>query len=291
MDDDPDTALIEVVPFDGPLGAEIKGVDVTKVNDAAFSEIQQALYNHLVILFRDQDIDDPKFLKFARYFGEIDLPRKTRIDNDPWIPEHPEIIVVSNLKDSAGREMGALGASEAFWHSDMTYLDDVPLYSLLYALEVPDEGGDTGFSNQYMAFNTLSDDLIERSKGHELVHDHVHNSTGEITLNWDEQDNPMETPGAHHPIAVSHHATDHKHLMLGRRPHAWITGLELDESEALLDDLWEHATQEKFVWRHAWKPGDLIIWDNWSTMHHRNPFDDSQRRVMHRTQIKGLRPE
>lgn len=291
MDSVSDKASIEVVPSGGPLGAEIKGIDVTKVDATLFPGIQQALHDHLVILFRDQDIDDPKFLEFARFFGEIDLPRKTRIDNDPWIPEHPEIIVVSNLKDDTGKEMGALGASEAFWHADMTYLDDVPLCSLLYALEVPDEGGDTGFSNQYMSFDSLPDDLATRIRGHELVHDHVHNSAGDVTPNWDEQENPMETPGAQHPIAVSHHATGRKHLMLGRRPHAWITGLELDESEALLDTLWEHATQEKFAWRHAWKPGDLIIWDNWSTMHHRNPFDDSQRRVMHRTQIKGLLPQ
>ena len=290
MDDIFDKYSIEIVPSGGPLGAEIKNIDVTQVDATLFSEIQKALHDHLVILFRGQDIDDPKFLKFARFFGEIDLPRKTRIDNDPWIPEYPEIIVVSNLKDDSGKEMGALGASEAFWHADMTYLDDVPLCSLLYALEVPDKGGDTGFSNQYMAFDSLPKALTARIKDHNLVHDHVHNSTGEVTPNWAEQKNPTDTPGAHHPITVTHHTTGRKHLMLGRRPHAWITGLELYESEVLLDDLWAHATQKKFSWRHSWKPGDLIVWDNWSTMHHRNSFDDSQRRVMHRTQIKGLVP-
>jgi taurine dioxygenase len=281
---------LEIVPSGGPLGAEIRGVDVSTVDAASFPAIRQALHDHQVILFRGQDISDPQFLEFARYFGEIDMPRKTRIDNDPWIPEHPEIIVISNLKDETGKEMGALGASEAFWHADMTYLDDVPLCSLLYALEIPSEGGETGFSNQYLAFDTLPEDLSARMQGRELVHDHAHNSSGALTPNWEEQDSPLETQGAYHPIAVHHHATNRKHLMLGRRPHALITGLELDESEALLDDLWEHATQEKFAWRHEWQVGDLIIWDNWSTMHHRNPFDDSQRRIMHRTQIKGVVP-
>ncbi|MCZ6452894.1 MAG: TauD/TfdA family dioxygenase [Alphaproteobacteria bacterium] len=290
MDGVSDRPVIEVVPSGTPLGAEIKGVDVTKIDAAHFTAIRQALHDHQVILFRDQDIDDPQFLEFARFFGEIDMPRKTRIDNDPWIPEYPEIIVVSNLRDDDGKAMGALGAGEAFWHADMTYLDEVPLASLLYALEIPDHGGETGFSNQRMAFETMPDDLLSRIAERELVHDHVHNSTGAVTPNWEEQDSPLETPGAHHPIVVHHHATGRKHLMLGRRPHALITGMEIEESEALLDELWAHATQEKFVWRHDWKAGDLIVWDNWCTLHHRNPFDDSQSRIMHRTQIKGVKP-
>ena len=290
IDGNSNNTAIEIAASGRPLGAEIKGVDVTKVDAAQFAQIQQALYEHQVILFRDQDIDDPQLLEFARLFGKIDLPRKTRIDNDPWIPEHPEIVIVSNLKDESGNALGALGAGEAFWHSDMTYLDEVPLASLLYAIEIPDHGGETEFSNQCMAYDTMPDDLLTRIEGRQLVHDHVHNSTGEITPNWEEQKTSLETPGAHHPIAVRHHATGHKHLMLGRRPHALITGLELDESEALLDSLWAHATQDQFAWQHVWKAGDLIIWDNWSTMHHRNPFDDSHRRIMHRTQIKGVRP-
>jgi len=290
MDGLSDKSAIEVVPSGKPLGAEIKGIDVTKVDAAQFTGIRQALHDHQVILFRNQDIDEPRFLEFARFFGEIDMPRKTRIDNDPWIPEYPEIIVISNLKDDAGKAMGALGAGEAFWHADMTYLDEVPLASLLYALEIPDQGGGTGFSNQCMAFENMPNELLSRIAGRELVHDHVHNSTGAVTPNWEEQESPLETPGAHHPIVVRHQATGRKHLMLGRRPHALITGMEIEESEALLDELWAHATQEKFVWRHDWKTGDLIIWDNWCTLHHRNPFDESQRRIMHRTQIKGVIP-
>jgi taurine dioxygenase len=285
-----DTSQIDIVPSGGPLGAEIRGVDVARVDAASFAPIRQALYDHQVILFRDQDIDVPQFLDFARLFGEIDMPRKTRIDNDPWIPEHPEIIVISNLKDEKGEALGALGSGEAFWHADMTYLDDVPLCSLLRALEIPESGGDTSFSNQIMALETMPADLAARIEGRILVHDHVHNSTGAVTPNWEEQDSPLETPGARHPIAVHHHATGRKHLMLGRRPHALIADMELEESEDLLDALWAHATQEKFAWRHTWRPGDLIIWDNWSTMHHRDPFDDAARRIMHRTQIKGVVP-
>ena len=285
-----DTPRIEIVPSGGPLGAEIRGVNVAGLDTASFAPVRQALYDHQVILFRDQDLDVTQFLDFARLFGEIDMPRKTRIDNDPWIPEHPEIIVVSNLKDEKGEALGALGAGEAFWHADMTYLDEVPLASLLRALEIPESGGDTSFSNQIMAFETMPADLAARIEDRVLVHDHVHNSTGAVTPNWEEQDSPLDTPGARHPIAVRHHATGRKHLMLGRRPHALVAGMELEESEDLLDALWAHATQGKFAWRHVWRPGDLIIWDNWSTMHHRDAFDTAARRVMHRTQIKGVVP-
>lgn len=167
----------------------------------------------------------------------------------------------------------------------------MPLLSILYAIEVPDKGGETGFSNQCQAYDELSEDLKERIRDRILIHDHVHNSTGAVTPNWEEQESALETPGGRHPITVSHHATGLKHMFLGRRPYAYIVGLPLDENEELLDQLWAHATQEKFAWHHAWNVGDLVVWDNWSTLHHRNPFDDSKRRIMHRTQIKGVRPQ
>ncbi len=291
-----DEKTIELVPTGAALGAEIRDIDVTTVDKETFKEIEKAFREHQVLVFRDQKLTDAQLLEFARFFGEIDLPRKTRIDNDPWIPEHPEIIVVSNLKDENDKPLGALGAGEAKWHADMTYLEEVPLASVLLAIEIPEKDvpgkdGETGFCNQYLAYETLPEDLKERIKDRILVHDHVHNSTGAVTPNWEEQKSPLETPGRRHPIAVTHHATGRKHLFLGRRPYAYIVGLPLDESEELLDRLWAHATQEKFAWHHEWNPGDLVVWDNWSTLHHRNPFDDSKRRIMHRTQIKGVKPQ
>jgi taurine dioxygenase len=286
---------IEVVPTGVGLGAEICGIDVTTVDKESFKKIKKAFYEHQVLVFRNQKMTDSEMLEFSRFFGEIDLPRKTRIDKDPWISEHPEIIVVTNLKDEKGKPLGALGDGEAKWHADMTYLEEVPLASVLFAIEIPEKdepgnNGETGFCDQYLAYETLPEDLKERIKDLRLVHDHVHNSAGEVTPNWEEQKSPLDTPGERHPITVSHHATGRKHLLLGRRPHAYIVGLSLEESEELIDRLWAHATQEKFAWHHDWKEGDLVVWDNWSTLHHRNPFNASKRRIMHRTQIKGIKP-
>ena len=176
------------------------------------------------------------------------------------------------------------------WHADMTYLDEVPIASILYSLEVPEKDGETSFSNQRIAYEFLEPELMKSINGRQIVHDHAHNSTGEITSNWKEQDSPLKTQGAKHPIAVTHHTKKYKHLFLGRRPYAYVIGLPLDESEDLLNELWAHATQENFLWSHTWQVGDVVIWDNWSTLHQRNPFDDSKRRVMHRTQISGVKP-
>ncbi|MEQ8195383.1 MAG: TauD/TfdA family dioxygenase [Rhodospirillales bacterium] len=282
---------IEIVPLGKHIGAEIRGIDVKAMDGDTFEAVRQAWLDHAgVLLFRDQEMDCPALLDFSRRFGEIDLPRKTRVDNDPWIPQFPQFILITNVKSETGKPLGALGAGEAFWHADMTYLDEVPRASILYSVEVPPEGGETGFLSLYEAMRTMPADLRKKIEGRVQLHDHVHNSTGEVTPNWAEQQDPRETPGARHPMIIAHPETGREALMIGRRPYAYIHGYELDESEAILNEVWAHATQEKFTWHHAWRPGDIIVWDNFCAMHHRNPFDDAKRRVMLRTQIKGERP-
>jgi len=281
---------IEIMPTGEALGAEVRGVDIRSLSVDTFKQILEAWHKYQVLVIRNQILTDPELIAYAKLFGNIQLPRKSLVDKDPWIPEHPEILVVSNLKDAKGNALGALGAGEAMWHADMTYLEEVPLGSILYAIEIPMKDGETSFCNQRLALETLPQELKEKINGRKLIHDHAHNSTGAITSNWTEQMDPMDTPGARHPIAVDHHTKKYKHLFLGRRPHAYIVGLSLDESEDLLNKLWAHATQEKFSWSHEWKVGDVVLWDNWSTLHHRNPFDESKRRIMHRTQIEGIKP-
>jgi taurine dioxygenase len=284
-------AKIEIIPLSEPVGAEIRGLDVKKMDAESYRIVRRAWLDHGGgLLFRDQEMDCPALLAFSAWFGDIDMPRKTRVDNDPWIPQFPQFILVTNLKGESGQPMGALGNGEAFWHADMTYLEDVPRASILYSVEVPPEGGETGFLNLYEAIGTMPPALRQKIEGRVQLHDHVHNSTGALTPNWDEQQDPRETPGARHPMIVKHPETGREALMIGRRPYAYIHGYDLDESEQILNDVWAHATQEKFTWHHAWRPGDIVIWDNFCAMHHRNPFDDAKRRVMLRTQIKGERP-
>lgn len=180
---------------------------------------------------------------------------------------------------------------EVVWHSDNSYVERPPAGSMLYALEVPiNGGGDTSFCNQYMAYDTLPDDLKQAIEGKSQVQDNSRNSAGVLRPSATLPTTPEAVEGPIHPLVRLHPVSGKRALYLGRRrvwPSNYIVGLPNEESEALLDRLWAHATQAHFVWTHQWRVGDVLLWDNRCVMHHRTPIDSTQRRVMHRTQIKG----
>jgi taurine dioxygenase len=197
--------------------------------------------------------------------------------------------VISNVLVD-GKPLGGLGAYEAEWHTDMSYNELPPTASVLYALEVPPAGGDTGFCNMDRAYETLPEALRRRLDGLSCVHDASRNSAGELRRGFADVADPRETPGARHPLVRTHPESGRKALFLGRRRNAWLVGLPVAESEALLDQLWAHATRPEFVWVQQWRVGDAIMWDNRCAMHRRDAFESASRRVMHRTQLVGDRP-
>ena len=285
------SSKIEFIPLSDTIGIEVRGVDIKNINDEIFNSIYKAWVEHSgVLLIREQELSCPDILKFSEKFGEIDMPRKTRIDKDPWMPDFPQFIRITDLKGEKGEVLGALGNGEAYWHADMTYLDEVPRASILYSCEVPDKGGNTGFLSMHNALETMPLDLRKKIENKVQLHDHVHNAAGWATPNWEEQLDPRETPGARHPMIIKHPESGREALLIGRRPYAYIHDYELEESETILNEVWSHATQEKYSWHHEWSPGDIIVRDNFAAMHHRTPFEDTKRRVMLRTQIKGRRP-
>jgi taurine dioxygenase len=172
----------------------------------------------------------------------------------------------------------------------MSYLPAPPKASLLYALEIPPEGGDTWFCDMYAAFDSLPEDLKRRAAGLKVKHDGTYNSGGFVRAGVTPTDDPRAAPGHLHPLVCRHPDSGRPMLYLGRRRNAYLDGLDIAESERLLDLLWEHATQDGHVWRHRWQVGDLVLWDNRCTMHRRDPFDAAARRIMHRTQVKGEAP-
>ncbi len=279
---------VKVIPSGKALGAEIQGVDLRRVSDDAFQQIEKAWNDHLVIVFRKQSLTDEEFMAFGKRFGDLEIPYVSSV-GQPWIPETPEMLVVSNVKED-GKPIGALGDGEAVWHSDMTYREEVPIAALLYSLEVPEKGGDTSFSNLYLACKNLPVELKSKIKDSMFVHDNAHNSAGELRIGYSEVTNPKETPGPHHPVICRHPKSGKEYLLLGRRPYEYVVGFELEESEQILDEIWAHSTQPKFTWTHTWQPGDVLVWDNRCTLHRRDAFDPTTRRVMHRLQIKGERP-
>jgi len=287
--DQNDIRRVKVIPTGAALGADIAGVDLSRpLDEAAFRAIEAAWHQHLVLRFRGQRLDDPALLAFARRFGELDkapVHASADADHDPY----PEITVMSNIKVN-GKAIGNLGHYEAEWHTDMSYNERTPIGSLLYSLEVPPSGGDTGFANMYLAYETLPAALKRAVTGKSCKHDSSRNSVGELRRGFQDVTDPREAPGAVHPVVRTHPATRRNALFLGRRRNGYIVGLPLAESEDLLNQLWAHASKPEFAWYQQWKVGDLILWDNRSAMHRRHAFDPTSRPLMHRTQIKGDPP-
>jgi alpha-ketoglutarate-dependent taurine dioxygenase len=282
------------------LGADIEGVDLAlELPSATVDAIKEAWSDHLVLRFRGQHLDDDRLMRFSALFGELDfapviaasrvrMRGEDRFVDSAGMP-HRYISVISNIVEN-GVAIGALGAYEAIWHTDMSYNWEPPIGSALYALEVPPVGGDTGFANMYMAHDTLPEDLRRRVQGRLCRHDSSRNSAGELRRGMSEVTDPRTAPGADHPIIRTHPVTGRKALFLGRRRNAYINELDLDDSERLLDELWTHATRPELTWYQQWRVGDLILWDNRCVMHRRDEFDPASRRLMHRSQIKGDRP-
>jgi len=276
---------IEVVPTGAALGADIRGVDLRSMDAASFAGIYQAWLDHAVVLLRDQRLSDGDLIAFSRRFGALDQA-PIQENGRRFVEGHPEIYVVSNVVEK-GVAIGSLGAGEAVWHTDMSYLPDPPKASALFALEVPPSGGDTSFCSMYGAWDALPEPLRATALKLRVKHDGTYNSGGYLRAGVTPSDDPRTAPGTLHPLVCVHPETGRRHLYLGRRRNAWLEGLTLEESNALLDRIWEAATADALTWRHQWRAGDLVLWDNRCVMHRRDAFDPGSRRVMHRTQIKG----
>jgi taurine dioxygenase len=280
--------MIEVLPISDVIGAEVRSADLAAVDDKTLSAIHAAWMDHCVLLFRDQKIDARDLVMFSKRFGELDIAPANE-NGESGFGGFAEVLVLSNVMED-GKAIGALGNAEAQWHTDMNYIDEPPTGSVLLSVEVPDEGGDTGFSNMYRALDDLAPSLRARIDGLKIKHDSSTNSGGYLRAGAESVTDVTTCPGAIHPIVRTHPETARKALYLGRRRSAYIMGLGLEESEALLDALWGHASQAKYSWHHQWRVGDVVMWDNRCAMHRRDSFDNTKRRIMHRTQIKGDKP-
>ena len=276
---------MKVVPSGRALGAEIAGVDLRSLDDSDFAAIHRAWLEHLVLLFRGQQLSDDELIGFSRRFGELDWA-PVQETGRRFVEGYPEIYVVSNVIEN-GEPIGSLGAGEATWHTDMSYLEAPPKANMLYALEVPAAGGNTYFGNLYRAYELLPVALRRRIAGLALKHDGTYNSGGYVRQGVTPVDDPLTSSGVYHPLVCTHPETGWRVLYLGRRRNAYIGGLPVAESEALLDELWSCASRNDVTWHNQWCTGDLVLWDNRCTMHRRDPFDNAAGRVMHRTQIKG----
>jgi taurine dioxygenase len=269
------------------FGAVIRDVRVDSLDSAAFAAIKEAWHGHHgLMVFPQQAVSDAGLLEFSRLLGELDLPPNQE-NGRQSAPGFPEIYVVSNIKDTSGQPIGALGDGEAVWHTDMSYAAVPPLASMLVAREIPASGGSTWFCDMVAAAAALPAALRARVERLQVKHDGTYNSGGYLRKGVVATDDPLAAPGTLHPAIVRIPETGDAALYLGRRRLAYIPGLAREESEALLDTLWRYAADARRVYKHPWQIGDLVVWDNRTTMHRRDPFPATERRLMHRTQIKG----
>jgi len=283
---------MEIVRTGGALGAEITGIDLSEdLSDADRKFLFDAYIDNLVLLFRGQSLSFDDLLRLREVFGP---PGKTAnqllgLGRKKYYPDEvpTEITIISNIVEADGTPRGALGAGEAYWHTDSSFTEEPISASLLHAIEVTDTGGETAFLNMYKAYDEMPPDLAARIEGRFANHSKVHSSDGVKRLEFAEVTDPSKAPGIRHPMVRTHPVSGKKCLYLGRRLNSYIFDLPVAESEALLDEVWAHTCQDKYVWEHKWRVGDLLVWDNRCVMHHRNAFPPDARRLMHKSTTAG----
>jgi taurine dioxygenase len=278
---------LQIVPTGAALGAEARGIDLAEpLDEDTFAAVERAYDAHGVLFFRDQKITPEQQVAFTRRFGEIAY----NIFGQRWsVPGCPEIVVVSNVTDD-GKPIGIRRAGE-FWHSDMCYTARPPRGTILYALETPQLHGlplgDTEFASAAAAWDALPEALQQHLAGRRAVFDFTARKRAfpptaeEIRLN----------PPVRHPIVRTHPRTGRKCLYVMRDDCTAIEGIADEEAQALIAALADHIVKPQFVYRHRWRPGDLLMWDNCTVQHRAiQDYDLPQRRRMHRTTMGGAAP-
>ena len=267
------------------FGADITGVDLANLTDNAFEGIHRAWLTFGVLRFKEQTLNKDSLQTFSQRFGPLEqIPTGRMTEEQKARLGNLYVTPISNIKVD-GKPIGGLGDAEATWHSDMTYVEVPPPASVLLGVEIPQNGGDTYFADQRAALASLPDNLRQRIDGLSIKHNAAHDSVGNLRPGFEAFDDPREAPGAVHPIVRKHSETGDACLYLGRREWAYIPGLPLEDSEALLDELWSYAVPSDYVVEQNWTPGDVIIWDNRRCLHKRTSIDPSQRRLLLRCQV------
>ncbi len=272
------------------VGAEVVGLDLAvPLADEDIATIRQAYFENSVIVFRDQQLLPAQHIAFSRRFGELAI----HVVDQFLLPGHPEILVLSNRKREDGTPVGFEDAGR-YWHSDVSYAEEPALGSMLYALEIPPEGGDTLFADMCRAYETLPDETRRRIAGKRAIHSYTRNTK---KLESAAGSRPVITDGQKarlkdvtHPMVRTVGDTGRKALFVNPGFTYAVEGMTPAESDALLQELFDHSTLPEFIFTHKWRNGDLLCWDNRSVMHHATLYDTRHARHMHRTTLKGTRP-
>jgi taurine dioxygenase len=276
------TGTPTAVPLSPAIGAEIVGVDLrSPLSDAQFAQILDAWHRYCVLLVRNQHLEMEDQLRFAERFGELSKV----INNHSHNSGHPSVMLVSNIRKD-GQLIGGLPDGEMFFHSDQCYVERPIKGTTLYAIELPRQGGNTLFANMYLAYETLPADVQRQIAGLKAMnlYDYANNPTTRgATIR-------EGVPHYAHPVVRTHPDTGRKALFVNRLMTDHILDMPREDSDRLLNFLFDHQEQKRFVYEHVWRVDDLVMWDNRCSLHARTDFDPNERRLLRRVAIRGEKP-
>lgn len=273
----------EVVPLTRHIGAELRGIDLRERQDeATVRAIYQAWLDHLVIVFPGQQLSQEDLLRVTGWFGEVNpLGRPPKYFPKGFSSLLPNIMLISNIREN-GEPIGALPDGEMMFHHDMIHAEVPSKGTFLYSVEIPSRGGNTLFASGYAAYETLGPAVRDRLEGRKALHHYHFGSTirgdGKGVEAFAEQV---------HPVFRTHEETGRKAVYVNRLMTVKVLDLPGDESDRLLNIVWDHSERPEFIYEHVWRVGDLLLWDNRCSSHARTDFPSTERRLMLRTTVKG----
>ena len=286
------SSSLHVVPFDNGFGADIYGFDFDAMEPVQVEELRTVWLDHGVVRFRGYTITDQQQIRLTGLLGDyVKHPRQIKGEEGAH-PDHEEILVIGNAKVD-GKVAGTMGNSEAQWHTDTWFYESPPAAALLHAIQLPPAGGDTFFANMYGIYDRLPSALRKVLDGRLIQCDVIFDGAGRVRSGQVAPDTDDVRLWAHmrHPIVRTHGESGRNCLYVGiERESSWIVGLPLDESAAILGEIFDRVRQPDSQFKQVWEDGDMIMWDNRCTMHRRDGWEAQHTRVMHRTTTLGERP-
>jgi taurine dioxygenase len=278
---------LDVVPLTKHIGAEIRNIDLrTKPDEETVRAIYQAWLDHLVIVFPEQKLEQEDLIRVTGYFGELgELHRPPKYRPPGFSKLLPGIMMISNIREN-GEPIGALPDGEMMFHHDMIHAEVPSKATLLYAVEIPSKGGNTLFASGYAAYDSLDPAIRSRLEGKKALH---HYNYGSVQKG---DNKGTEAYGeCVHPVFRTHEDTRKKAVYVNRLMTVKVLDVPEDDSDRLLNAVFDHSEKREFVYEHEWRLGDLLLWDNRCSTHARTDFPSTERRLMLRTTVKGnVRP-
>ena len=273
-----------VLPLSAALGAEVRGIDLREQQEpATMQAIARAFDEHVVLVIRDQNLSEADQLRSAGYFGKVAVRKRPLSGAGPGGSYDTPFMMVTNIIED-GKPIGAFGDGEMWFHHDTSYYPEPHRATLLYSMQITSSGGETCFANMYKAYENIPRGLRDKLEGRKVLQIHDYKRTQRLDLD------AIDVSKIRHyeqPIFITHPATGRKALYTSRLMSARIEGLSAKESDEILEELFEISEDPSIVYEHNWRLGDLVIWDNWCSIHARKDFPRNEPRLMRRVTIEG----